>query len=173
MTKHGDVLLRCTGSDGFVHASINFANLAFSSGYFRGMHEVCDDDSEMDVPALPYNESRLNGCSMKSASDAKRAQLLFVAHKFETGYDNPDLTLLYLFRRLQGTSATQVALRHCGKRVGKTRPHTCDFACKDGTVLEALAMYFGGVVYRHGTVKTGHGANGRLRKRGAWKTGHG
>ena len=106
MTKHGDVLLRCTGSDGFVHASINFANLAFSSGYFRGMHEVFDDDSEMDVPALPYNESRLNGCSMKSASDAKRAQLLFVAHKFETGYDNPDLTLLYLFRRLQGTSAT-------------------------------------------------------------------
>ena len=30
---------------------------------------------------------------------------------------------------------------------------TCDFASQGGSALDALAMYFGGVIYRHGAVQ--------------------
>lgn len=82
-------------------------------------------------------EKHLNGFFLKSASDAKKARLLFVAHKFETGYDNPAVTCLYVFRNIDAsTLATQVLLRHCSKRAGKIRPITVDFANRDGQLLE-------------------------------------
>ncbi|CAJ1368424.1 unnamed protein product [Effrenium voratum] len=91
-------------------------------------------------------EKHLNGFFLKSASDAKKARLLFVAHKFETGYDNPAVTCLYVFRKIDAsTLATQVLLRHCSKRAGKIRPITVDFANRDGQLLEAMSMYFGDV----------------------------
>ena len=83
-------------------------------------------------------EKDLNGFYLKSAADAKKARLLFVAHKFETGYDNPAVTCLYVFRKIDvSTLATQVLLRHCSKRAGKIRPITIDFANRDGQLLEA------------------------------------
>eukprot|EP00971_Amphidinium_carterae_P040555 795946-Amphidinium_carterae.1 len=68
-------------------------------------------------------EKELNGRELKSSEDAKKARVLFVAHKFETGYDNSALTFLYIFRRVCDSKAlaTQVMLRHCGKRGGKIR----------------------------------------------------
>mmetsp|Transcript_62213 Transcript_62213/g.140340 ORF Transcript_62213/g.140340 Transcript_62213/m.140340 type:complete len:952 (+) Transcript_62213:81-2936(+) len=116
-------------------------NLIF--GAFSGN---LDSDGEV------LDERRLNGFALKSAEDARRARLLFVAHKFETGYDNSSLTFLYILRRLSGTLATQVTLRHCGKRVGKIRPVTCDFASQEGSTLDTMAMYFGDVIYRFGAV---------------------
>ena len=81
-------------------------------------------------------EKDLNGFFMRSAVDAKRAKILFVAHKFETGYDNPAVTCLYMFRKIDAsTLATQVLLRHCSKRPGKIRPITIDFANQDGQLL--------------------------------------
>ena len=84
-------------------------------------------------------EKDLNGFWMKSAVDAKKAKILFVAHKFETGYDNPAVTCLYMFRKIDAsTLATQVLLRHCSKRPGKIRPITIDFANQDGQLLSVL-----------------------------------
>jgi len=81
-------------------------------------------------------EKDLNGFFMRSAVDAKRAKILFVAHKFETGYDNPAVTCLYMFRKIDAsTLATQVLLPHCSKRPGKIRPITIDFANQDGQLL--------------------------------------
>lgn len=81
-------------------------------------------------------EKDLNGFYMRSAVDAKRAKILFVAHKFETGYDNAAVTCLYVLRKIDaGTLATQVLLRHCSKRPGKIRPITIDFANQDGQLL--------------------------------------
>lgn len=92
-------------------------------------------------------EKDLNGFFMRSAMDAKRAKILFVAHKFETGYDNPAVTCLYMCRKIDtSTLATQVLLRHCSKRPGKIRPITIDFANQDGQILSAMSMYFGDVV---------------------------
>ena len=51
--------------------------------------------------------------ALKTPHDAKKARLLFVAYKFETGYDNSNLTYLYILRQLSGTGATQLLLRHC------------------------------------------------------------
>ena len=37
--------------------------------------------------------------SLKTPHDAKQARLLFVAYKFDTGYDNSSLTYLYILRQ--------------------------------------------------------------------------
>lgn len=87
-------------------------------------------------------EKDLNGFFMRSAMDAKRAKILFVAHKFETGYDNPAVTCLYMFRKIDtSTLATQVLLRHCSKRPGKIRPITIDFANQDGQILSETRFH--------------------------------
>ncbi|CAE7208956.1 ANKK1 [Symbiodinium sp. CCMP2592] len=92
-------------------------------------------------------EKDLNGHYLKSAAEAKQARILFVAHKFETGYDNSNVTCMYVFRKIEaGTLAAQVLLRHCSKRAGKIRPVTIDFANQDGQLLQAMAMYFGEVM---------------------------
>lgn len=97
------------------------------------------------------SEKDLNGFLLKSAADAKKARVLFVAHKFERGYDNAALTFLYVFRRIDaGSLATQVLLRHCSKRIGKIRPITIDFANQDGQLLMAMSMYFGDIAWRPG-----------------------
>eukprot|EP00931_Biecheleriopsis_adriatica_P055484 TRINITY_DN32820_c0_g1_i1.p1 TRINITY_DN32820_c0_g1~~TRINITY_DN32820_c0_g1_i1.p1 ORF type:complete len:891 (-),score=143.12 TRINITY_DN32820_c0_g1_i1:188-2830(-) len=92
------------------------------------------------------SERDLNGLFLRSAADAKRARLLFVAHKFETGYDNADLTFMYVMRKIDAnTLATQACLRHCGKRAGKIRPVTLDFANQDGQLLSYMSLFFGEV----------------------------
>mmetsp|Transcript_52437 Transcript_52437/g.97070 ORF Transcript_52437/g.97070 Transcript_52437/m.97070 type:complete len:575 (-) Transcript_52437:58-1782(-) len=90
---------------------------------------------------------------MKSSEDAKKARVLFVAHKFETGCDNSALTFLYIFRRVCDSKAlaTQVMLRHCGKRGGKIRPVTLDFGSSGGEILSSISLYFGDVA-AHGGV---------------------
>lgn len=96
-------------------------------------------------------EKDLNGHYLKSAAEAKKARLLFVAHKFETGYDNSNVTCLYVFRKIEaGTLAAQVLLRHCSKRAGKIRPVTIDFANQDGQLLQAMSTYFGEVMASSG-----------------------
>jgi len=99
-------------------------------------------------------EKHLNGMELKSSEDAKKARLLFVAHKFETGYDNSALTFIYLFRRVCDSRAlaTQVMLRHCGKRGGKIRPVTLDFGSMGGEILSSIQLYFGDIASYEGVL---------------------
>jgi len=103
-------------------------------------------------------ERDLNSRSIATSEDAKQARILFVAHKFETGYDNSALTFLYIFRHFAETTqqlTTQVMLRHCSKRVGKVRPVTLDFTNQGRQVLNAINIFFGDIVCRSGQLLEG------------------
>ena len=58
------------------------------------------------------DEKSLNGGhELRHAADARRVRILFVCQKFETGYDNPDLSFLYIFKQLKGRTVTQALMR--------------------------------------------------------------
>lgn len=104
---------------------------------------------KIDGKRVSESNLNING-AVRTPTQAKAARLLFIDGKFETGYDNPALTVLYVFKKLQGRQATQVLLRHCGKRPGKPSPMTVDFVNVFSRLHDCMKVYYGDVAWRRG-----------------------
>ena len=94
----------------------------------------------------PFTESNLNhldGVSIPEALDGEHHQVLIVANKYQTGFDQPKLCAMYVDKRLDGVQAVQTLSRLNRIFPGKTQTFVLDFVNEPDAVLAAFLPYYG------------------------------
>ena len=69
-------------------------------------------------------------------------QILLVANKYQTGFDQPLLCAMYVDKRLDGVQAVQTLSRLNRKIAGKDEPFVLDFVNKPEEIYAAFKPYF-------------------------------
>lgn len=83
----------------------------------------------------------LKGRDIREAFKGGEYQVLLVANKFQTGFDQPLLCGIYVDRRLAGIQAVQTLSRMNRAYPGKDTTYVVDFVNEPADVLEAFRMY--------------------------------
>jgi type I restriction enzyme R subunit len=107
-----------------------------------------DDDA---VPGVKYTEPQMNTQAngrpiketelpTKFASDAY--QVLIVANKYQTGFDQPLLCAMYVDKRLAGIQAVQTLSRLNRTHPGKEQTFVLDFVNDRETILASFQDYY-------------------------------
>jgi type I restriction enzyme R subunit len=84
----------------------------------------------------------LNGRDIREAFKGGQYQILLVANKFQTGFDQPLLCGMYVDKRLAGIQAVQTLSRLNRAHPGKDTTYILDFVNDAGEVLEAFKTYY-------------------------------
>jgi type I restriction enzyme, R subunit len=106
--------------------------------------EVRDDESGPD----PFTETSktlnptLHGRNMREAFATDEFQILLVANKFQTGFDQPLLCGMYVDKRLAGIQAVQTLSRLNRAHPGKDTTYILDFVNEPEEVLAAFKQYY-------------------------------
>ncbi|WP_283639254.1 type I restriction endonuclease subunit R [Marinovum algicola] len=124
------------------------------SGYSLGTlvafsGEVNDPESGPE----PFSETNktvnpdLKGQELKEVFEGDDYQVLLVANKFQTGFDQPLLSAMYIDRRLAGVQAVQTLSRlnraYKSGAVEKKTTYVLDFSDSAEEVLTAFSQYYG------------------------------
>jgi type I restriction enzyme R subunit len=120
-----------------------------SSGYKIGAlvafsGEVIDPESGPE----PFTETtkvlnpNLRGRDMREAFATDEYQILLVANKFQTGFDQPLLCGMYVDKRLAGIQAVQTLSRLNRAHPGKDTTYILDFVNEPDDVLAAFKTYY-------------------------------
>jgi type I restriction enzyme R subunit len=112
---------------------------------FSGTVKDLDTDVEYTEPGMnvdvvtgkPIPESQLP--ERFASSDY---QVLLVANKYQTGFDEPLLCAMYVDKRLDGVQAVQTLSRLNRKVAGKDEPFVLDFVNKPDEIYKAFKPYF-------------------------------
>ena len=83
----------------------------------------------------------LNGRDIREAFKTDEYQILLVANKFQTGFDQPLLCAMYVDRRLAGLQAVQTLSRLNRAHPGKDTTYVLDFVNDADDVLTAFKAY--------------------------------
>jgi type I restriction enzyme R subunit len=106
--------------------------------------EVSDKESGPD----PFTEQgktlnpRLNGRDIREAFMGEEYQILLVANKFQTGFDQPLLCGMYIDKRLAGIQAVQTLSRLNRGHPGKDTTYILDFINEPSEILESFKLYY-------------------------------
>ena len=79
---------------------------------------------------------------IRTAFASDEFQILIVANKFQTGFDQPLLAAMYVDKRLAGVTAVQTLSRLNRTCTGKTQTFVLDFVNKPDEILAAFAPYY-------------------------------
>ncbi len=92
-----------------------------------------------------FTESGMNGFPESQLPDRFQSdhyQVLLVAEKYQTGYDQPLLHTMYVDKRLDGVKAVQTLSRLNRIHTGKTDTFVLDFVNDSETIRSAFAPYY-------------------------------
>ncbi|MGY3852389.1 type I restriction endonuclease subunit R [Aeromonas aquatilis] len=84
----------------------------------------------------------LNGRDMRKAFDTQDYQVMLVANKFQTGFDQPKLCAMYVDKKLTGVDCIQTLSRLNRTYPGKESTFVLDFVNDPQDVLEEFQKYF-------------------------------
>ena len=84
----------------------------------------------------------LNGRDIREAFKGEEYQILLVANKFQTGFDQPLLCGMYVDRRLAGIQAVQTLSRLNRAHPGKDTTYVLDFVNDAEEILAAFQTYY-------------------------------
>ena len=106
--------------------------------------EVRDAESGPDpfTENSPSLNPTLKGRDMREAFKGDEFQILLVANKFQTGFDQPLLCAMYVDKRLAGIQAVQTLSRLNRCYPGKDTTYVLDFVNDTQEVLEAFKTYY-------------------------------
>ncbi len=90
----------------------------------------------------PQLNPTLKGRDIRDAFAGEDHQLLLVANKFQTGFDQPLLCGMYVDRRLAGIQAVQTLSRLNRAHPGKDTTYVLDFVNSSDDVLAAFRTYY-------------------------------
>jgi type I restriction enzyme R subunit len=106
--------------------------------------EVMDED----LPDQTWTEVRMNGgikeAELPEKFDSPDYQVLLVAEKYQTGYDQPLLHTMYVDKRLAGIQAVQTLSRLNRMHPLKEDTFVLDFVNSPEDIREAFKQYFEG-----------------------------
>ncbi|MBM4778406.1 MAG: type I restriction endonuclease subunit R [Archangiaceae bacterium] len=105
--------------------------------------EVFDEESGPGpfTEHSPSMNPKLKG-DIRKAFEGGEYQVLLVANKFQTGFDQPLLCGMYVDKRLAGIQAVQTLSRLNRAYPGKDTTFVLDFVNEPNEVLEAFKLYF-------------------------------
>jgi type I restriction enzyme R subunit len=121
-----------------------YAMVAFSG-------EVAFDDKDPNATDLleqKFTEHNMNlnlkGRDMRQAFDSDDYQVMIVANKFQTGFDQPKLCAMYVDKKLGGVECVQTLSRLNRSYTGKTDTGTfvLDFFNEPQDILDAFQPYY-------------------------------
>jgi len=99
-----------------------------------------------DVSDVEYTEVKMNGGIKEKELPEKFAtdeyQVLIVAEKYQTGFDEPLLHTMYVDKRLSGVQAVQTLSRLNRKPQGKEDTFVLDFVNETKEILESFQPYY-------------------------------
>lgn len=113
--------------------------------------EVIFDEDDPDSSHLigeTFTESNMNpglkGREMRRAFDSDDYQVMIVANKFQTGFDQPKLCAMYVDKKLGGVECVQTLSRLNRTYPGKAESGTfiLDFFNEPAEILEAFLPYY-------------------------------
>ena len=103
-------------------------------------------DTESGPDAFTENSTTLNpnlrGRDIREAFKTDEYQILLVANKFQTGFDQPLLCGMYVDKRLAGIQAVQTLSRLNRAHPGKDTTYVLDFVNDAADVLAAFRTYY-------------------------------
>ena len=103
------------------------------------------NDKESGPEGFTENSSMLNpnlkGRDIREAFKGEEYQILLVANKFQTGFDQPLLCGMYVDKRLAGIQAVQTLSRLNRAYPGKDTTYVLDFVNDPEEVLASFKMY--------------------------------
>ncbi len=92
-----------------------------------------------------YTEVKMNNCGEKELPEkfsTSEYQLLLVAEKYQTGFDQPLLHTMYVDKRLDGVKAVQALSRLNRMHPGKDDTFVLDFVNQREDILNAFQPYY-------------------------------
>jgi type I restriction enzyme R subunit len=99
-----------------------------------------------DVKDVEYTEVKMNNGIRESELPERfgtdEYQVLLVAEKYQTGFDQPLLHTMYVDKRLSGVQAVQTLSRLNRKHPGKEDTFVLDFVNEPEEILEAFQPYY-------------------------------
>lgn len=101
--------------------------------------------SEIEVDGQSYTEVGINGFAeteLPRQFDSATYNVLVVAEKYQTGFDQPKLVAMYIDRRLSGLQAVQTLARLNRIYPGKDRTFILDFRNTVEEIQEAFKPYY-------------------------------
>lgn len=118
----------------------------------KGYHKVnamvafSGEVNDPDVPNQPFTENTMNphlrGRDMRNAFDTADYQVMLVANKFQTGFDQPKLVAMYVDKPLKGVECVQTLSRLNRTCKGKDKTFVLDFVNNPEEILAAFKIYF-------------------------------
>lgn len=108
---------------------------------------VRDPDTGMEYTEPGMNTDIVTGKPISEAAlperfDSPDYQILLVANKYQTGYDQPLLHTMYVDKRLDGVQAVQTLSRLNRFAPGKDAPFVLDFVNEAEDIYSAFKPYF-------------------------------
>lgn len=116
-------------------------------GYHHIKALVAFSGTVMDpnIPGSEYTEAGLNGFSEKQLTKEFKKpeyQILLVAEKYQTGFDQPLLHTMYVDKKLSGVKAVQTLSRLNRMHPGKEETFILDFANEAEDILNSFQPYY-------------------------------
>lgn len=108
---------------------------------------VKDPDTQIEYTEPGMNTDVVTGKPIAESQLPERFgssdyQVLLVANKYQTGFDQPLLCAMYVDKRLDGVQAVQTLSRLNRKIAGKDEPFVLDFVNKPEEIYAAFKPYF-------------------------------
>lgn len=100
---------------------------------------------DLEVHGQTYTEAELNGfgeTELPRRFDTDAYQVLIVAEKYQTGFDQPKLCAMYVDRKLAGLQAVQTLSRLNRTYPGKDRTYVLDFQNTTEDIQNAFKPFF-------------------------------
>ncbi|MBS0468513.1 MAG: type I restriction endonuclease subunit R [Proteobacteria bacterium] len=105
--------------------------------------EVTDEESRvLKAKEGDLNDLKEQGDGIKEAFETSAYQVLIVASKFQTGFDQPKLCAMYVDKRLDGVLAVQTLSRLNRIHPGKSTTFVLDFRNEAKDILKAFLPYY-------------------------------
>jgi type I restriction enzyme R subunit len=111
----------------------------------RAIRTLIAFSGTVDDGGAKYTEPEMNGFGYKELPkkfSSDKYQLLLVADKYQTGFDQPLLHTMYVDKRLSGVRAVQTLSRLNRTAPGKVGTFVLDFINDRETILEAFQQYY-------------------------------
>ncbi len=104
--------------------------------------EITDEEAgEGSVTEITLNPG-LKGRSLPEAFGSADYQVMLVANKFQTGFDQPLLVAMYVDKKLSGVTAVQTLSRLNRTALGKDQTFVLDFVNEPAQILSAFQTYY-------------------------------
>lgn len=101
---------------------------------------------ELEIDEVKYTEESLNAIKESELPDVfdsvDSIKFLIVADKYQTGFDQPKLCVMYVDKMLDGVTAVQTLSRLNRVARGKDNTFVLDFVNEQETILKSFSRYY-------------------------------